>query len=518
MLSSVLHVIPKTATRRVLTLDAYLAAAGKLDGPDYHSLVARCLDNNTSDEKSFNLWLYQALGIESRRCKRLAWAHQAADQRLQRGEWIARWKHKTPSEKTCPRVFFGIGESNLERRWSAVFNSRKSKLIDPSAPWLVALRYWLPRLCSPNTGIAGSVGTITYDLVTAYALSVQRSVLLALPFSLEQLAAHPLYHPTGERLETLTALTCQGLGARCSKTSRMICRDRLLACLADRHWVLDIRRGGNLHHILQAQYARSPRTLLVSRPCDTAARRSANFELVKSHPDGQILPDPPADDASVVARVCTTPAGSPHANILSSQRIKNRHDFLYHYTRSCPGPWPGQSYQNYLLSLFYNEPFCAHTALHTLARILLEQRIRASFKLIRGEQAVVSWTSVPPWQLQTLRQWNPALIRWTFEPYGLAVRKKLVQGCGAKPAIYAKEQDFQRLKAEDRFRYQRHEPHKSSWKHEREWRLPHDFPLQGLSKQDGFIFVPRLEDVRFIAEHVQSPLPLLVLPELRIKD
>ena len=37
--------------------------------------------------------------------------------------------------------------------------------------------------------------------------------------------------------------------------------------------------------------------------------------------------------------------------VLDAAEIKWE-DYLYHYTRSCPGPWPGQSYRLYLESLF----------------------------------------------------------------------------------------------------------------------------------------------------------------------
>ena len=290
----------------------------------------------------------------------------------------------------------------------------------------------------------------------------------------------------------------------------MTCRDRLLAFLADSNWALDIREGGNLHRILQQQQTQQPRSLRISFPASESARSSANLELLASHPETEILPDPPPDRHRVHPAERDQQIQPSVFESISTMQI-DRRDYLYHYTRSCPAPWPGQSYQEYLLSLLYNEPYCGHTALDTLVRILLEGRIRASLKLVRGELPVVSWTAAHPLQLEKLRQWNSALIRWTFEPYGLAIRKELVRKDGALPVIYVPESDFERLKPADRFRYQKHEPPKSSWKHEREWRLPHDFQLEGLSRKDAFIFVPEMDDARLISDHVQSPLPLLVL-------
>lgn len=512
MLSSILQVMPENMSRVVHILDAYLKDAGKLDGPVYHSLIAKCLDNNVADEKSLKSWLDEALSIGSKHLMLFDRARRQADQRLQQGIWIAAWKDRAPPGKDCPQLLFGIGRTNFDRKWTAVFNSRKARLVDPHEPWIGALRYWLPKLISGDSCIASSAGTISYDLVTAYALSNHLPILLVTPFPLDRLNAQSLLNASLKSCPTYICVTCQTGAVSCSKARRMTCRDRLLAFLADCHWILDIRKDGNLHQILQEQHARHPRTLLISRPSSEPAKNSANLTLMETYPGAIILPAPPSHRSAAYSAVTeTTPLTAPDT-ILPNQIEWQQ--FLYHYTRSCSGPWPGQSYQEYLVSLLNNEPHCGHAGLDTLTRILLEERIRASVKLIRGEQPVVSWTAVPPLQLQELRQWNPALTRWTFEPYGLAIRKELVRGSGAKPAIYVPQSDYESLKPEDRYRYQRNESPKSLWKHEREWRLPRDFLLNGLSQQDGFIFVPEVTDARSINEQIQSPLPFLVLSRI----
>lgn len=512
MLSSILQVMPENLSQVVHILDAYLQHTGKLDGPVYHSLIAKCLDNNVADEKSLNSWLYEALPIGPKHLMLFDRARRQAEQRLQQGIWIAGWKDRTPPGKDCPHILFGIGETNFGRKWTAVFNSRKSKLVSPHEHWLEALRHWLPKLVSDDSYIASSSGTLTYDLVTAYALSNHLPILLVTPLPLEKWNDQSVLDAFLKGVSTYTCVTCQTGAVNCSKACRMTCRDRLLAFLADCHWILDIRKGGNLHQILQAQHATHPRTLLISQSSSESAKNSANLRLMETHPGAEFLPTPPAHfSPAYSANTDTTPLSSPTTTFPNQIEWKG---FLYHYTRSCPGPWPGQSYKEYLVGLLNNEPHCGHTGIDTLKRILLEGRIRASVKLVRGERPVVSWTAVPPLQLQELRHWNQALIRWTFEPYGLAIRKELVRGSGAKPAIYVPQSDYRRLKPEDRFRYQRHESPKSLWKHEKEWRLPGDFLLSGLSQEDGFIFVPEIADARHISEQIQSPLPFLVLSRI----
>jgi hypothetical protein len=199
---------------------------------------------------------------------------------------------------------------------------------------------------------------------------------------------------------------------------------------------------------------------------------------------------------------------------MSSWQPKLWKRFLYHYTRACPGPWPDQHYRDYLLRLLTGDPLSGHTALDTLIHIILEGRLRASSKLIRGSHQTLSLTSLPPPELEKIRQWNPALIRWTFEPYGMALSREILKSLGARPTIYAGERAYQRIKSRDRFRFQRHEPPGCSWKHEREWRLPKDFDLDQVAPEEGFLFVDTRADAEAIAINTQSPMPIVILSEL----
>jgi hypothetical protein len=188
-------------------------------------------------------------------------------------------------------------------------------------------------------------------------------------------------------------------------------------------------------------------------------------------------------------------------------------DYLYHFTRGCPGPWPAQSYGEYLSAFLDGGPFCSHSSLDTLARILSEGILRASSGLVRGKEAVVSWTSRPPLELSSLRFWNPGLIRWTFEPYGVAVKRGILKACGIKPTIYAAGTAHERLKPADRFRFQKHAPPHCSWKHEREWRTKEDFRLNDLGYDDWFVFVPNRSDFEALRRRFGSIIRVGILDE-----
>lgn len=439
-------------------------------------------------------------------------AAQRAEKWVEQGFWIAAWQDENCLPQHCPKVLFGSGKCHSDGRWLAVFNSRKAKLTSPDAQWLAALRQALadPAL-GTATGIASSCGTTTYDLLTAFARQGDRPLCLVLPFPLDEMT-------TDQRLASLLAdkgpelaLTCQSAALQCPKADRLRCRDRLLAHLADIHLALEIRAGGNLQGILQERHASRPGRLIVLQPAAPGPQNAGNFSLLERFPAAETfqLQNPPK----------TAPAvASPAPPRLCGQALPTREywsRYLYHYTRACPGPWPGQSYRDYLLALLANEPLCGHSALETLVRMLREQRLRASSRITRGAQPVISWSARPPSEIAAMRRWNPALIRWTFEPYGIAISKNVLQALGAKPAIYARDGVFSRLPGHDRFRYQRHEPPTCAWKQEREWRLPGDLALDERCRRHGFIFVDSDADAEYVARSAEMDMPIMVLSALR---
>jgi hypothetical protein len=164
------------------------------------------------------------------------------------------------------------------------------------------------------------------------------------------------------------------------------------------------------------------------------------------------------------------------------------------------------------MSLLNADPRSGHTALDTLARILTEGMVRANSRLVRGDRPVICWSARPPRDLAELRRWNPALIRWTMEPYGIAVDRSVLKERGAKPVVYARSACYFRLPPPTRFRFQRHEPPHCNWKREREWRLVEDLMLAGIPSNRMFVFVPDPNDLADIARHLASGPPVVVLP------
>jgi hypothetical protein len=183
--------------------------------------------------------------------------------------------------------------------------------------------------------------------------------------------------------------------------------------------------------------------------------------------------------------------------------------YLCHYVRSHPGPWPGQSEDDYLAELFAQAPGCSREAGDTLVRILREMLVRASSAMTRGELPVVSWSARGPLEFAALRRWNRALTRWTLEPFGIAVNRRELHALGARPAIYGPEVLHAQLRHEHRFRFQLHAPPHCNWKHEREWRLPADLALHAVA--DGVVFVKDIAAAQRLFREVVPVFPVVSL-------
>ena len=422
-------------------------------------------------------------------------AEKTAEQWIASGRWAAQ-RIASVSDcfpPACVPFFFGEGEQPFDRPWAACFNSRKPRLVSPADPWLCDLRDALSHIARQGVGIASSFGTMTYDLVSLWADSGNLPLLAVCDSNPERSdpersGMRRSFGPQ-DALRPVSSMWCGSVLAGCSRGMRRVCRDRLLAVIADFRYVVDVREGGNLAEALQCG------TGEVLRPEVFRGMAFGAVSIIESN--GRSLEHDGAEE--------------PGQNVVNDANafeiVPER--YLYHYTRSCPGPWPGQPYREYLLGLLNDAPLAGHTAVETLAHILNEGLLRGGTGLVKGNAPVISWTSVPPGELESVRQWNPALMRWTFEPYGIAVERKFLKRLGAKPVIYTDEAGWEKIAPVDRFRRQARGVG-DRWKREREWRLSGDFPLDVIPPEAGFIFVRSTNDAKLIRKWTRYGLPVVV--------
>jgi hypothetical protein len=488
-------------SRVLATLAAFMEIAAKsLNGIQFQKELDDCRRAGIVTESDLWHWARDRFGARRVRTSTIEMAERRADSWLNRGGWLASWTVEGRPEElspSCPSFLFGMGECARTPPLFAWFNSRKPRRVDVAAPWLEALRMTLQEAQSQSGCFLGSSGTLTYELVSAFAVENSSPLVQITPEAIVQAP-----HASRGRCSPPSQLSCQLINSRCPEAVRWTCRDRLLAFLADVHIALQLRPSGGLIQTLTAQHDKDPRTLWVFQGGAKDDSSSAgNRELLRRfQTHARIFSIPATHKGSCL----THGLEGSRVALLSPSFILWR-DYLFHYTRPCPGPWPGDSPRDYHRSLLLKDPLASHSALDTLIRILLEGRIRASSRMVRGQTPVVSLSSRGPRELDLFRQWNRSQARWTLEPYGVAVKRKKLKGLGAKPTIYGAESTFPRLRPEDRFRFQVGDSSKR-WMAEREWRLKGDLWIDRLEHEDLFFFVPHADDADRLQSIIGHPI------------
>lgn len=175
---------------------------------------------------------------------------------------------------------------------------------------------------------------------------------------------------------------------------------------------------------------------------------------------------------------------------LSPVRKISESGILWHFARAMPGPWPGQIPHEYFADLVRRRPGAAHSGLDTLARILVEKKIRASSKIIRGGFPVVCLTEAAPATILSSRQFRSTLVRWDFEPFGIGIDIDSARHMGARAISYLPSDRYAELPEADRPFFQKSEPGAKDFRHEREWRIAGDVDLAALRPAQVFVVIP----------------------------
>ncbi|MGC8491982.1 MAG: hypothetical protein ACP5SH_09615 [Syntrophobacteraceae bacterium] len=480
----------------VLCAAAFTGGFEKMRGSQAQRLFANLLDAGVRTETDVRSWLGEFFSpVNARRWDA---CRKRAEQLLAVGMEVLRPAspflsnpYDRPDAPRCPAVLFGKGRPSDRPRF-AVFNSRKPRRVAPDAVWLDVLRSSLHTVDRREIGLVGSIGTLTYDLASVLAQRRGFLQLMVAPFPLIE-TEHRFLEIFGEDgTSAVPVLSCMLDGPGCPAKQPMRCRDRLLAGLSDFHLVLEIRSGGNLLSILEQIQSKSPRPQFIVKPVPAGSSNGGNFILLKDFPEHAIAFESSAPQAALAA---DSVRSSGEASRLANSGSISWSEYLYHYTRAGSGPWPGETYRQYLLELLDDRPGSDRSALEVLTRIAREGLLRADSRMVRGKTTVICWSSLPPHELFVMRKWRRGLRRWTVEPYGVAVRRDVLRSLGAKPAIYGSGELYSKLPEAEKFRFQlsRATP-SASWRHEREWRLAGDLALGQLKPDECFFFVQTAQE------------------------
>ncbi len=505
----------------VLCAAAFMGGFEKMHGSEVQRLFANLLDAGVRTEADVRSWLGEFFSpVNARRwnaCRKRAEQLLAAGMEVLRpaSPFLSNPYDRTDAPR-CPAVLFGKGRPS-DRPRLAVFNSRKPRRVAPDADWLDVLRSSLHTLDRREIGLVGSIGTLTYDLASVLALRQGFLQLMVAPFPVIETERRFSEIFGEDGTNAIPVLSCMFDGPACPAKQPMRCRDRLLAGLSDFHLVLEIRSGGNLLSILEQVQSKSPRPQFIVKPVPAGSSNAGNFILLKDFPEHAIAFESSAPKVAVRTEptsAADSVRSSGGALRLASSGSISWSEYLYHYTRTGSGPWPGETYRQYLLGLLDDRPGSDRSALEVLTRIAQEGLLRAGSRMVRGKTTVICWSSLPPSELFVMRKWRRGLRRWTVEPYGVAVRRDVLRSLGAKPAIYGSGELYSKLPEVEKFRFQLScATPSASWRHEREWRLTGDLALGGIRPEQGFYFVQTAEEAGKLYARAGSGLPVVVINE-----
>ena len=160
-----------------------------------------------------------------------------------------------------------------------------------------------------------------------------------------------------------------------------------------------------------------------------------------------------------------------------------RGEWLLHWTRTCRGLWPGETQREFWSDVLAEPDRYVRTAADSLARILQERTIRGSGRHLPKGRTAVGFTSLSPSEALKLMRWRRRYAEFSYEPFGIAVRKKAAVQAGCLPVVYGGSAGTDPLFV--------HAPGPENvWSGECEWRLEGDCGLDMFHDEDVLAIVP----------------------------
>ncbi len=278
-------------------------------------------------------------------------------------------------------------------------------------------------------------------------------------------------------------------------------RDRLGVLAGQRVIALSVRSGGIVEQLLRyslnESYVRSP--VLITSVVNQRATAVDSSKLIADGAIPWILDEceephesqvnaQPVDSADNGSAIAQTMARLGPVAVPSDGPLQEPEKWLCHWTRPCSGPWSGQPSVDFWDELILGCPSADRSAFGTLLRIINQCTIVAS-QSIRGALKTVSFTAVPLSDFRKRRVFRKHKRRYDFEPYGVAIRKRLVEKRDGRPVEYVKTRDFDATDLPLEFIQPMSSSRKTvDWRREREWRCIGDVSLHEMTKSDVVLF------------------------------
>ena len=335
------------------------------------------------------------------------------------------------------------GDLNLlNSRRRALLVSRGARRPDPLAPWVTQTAAATKLLLAQGEVLVTSAGRTAYDVALFACFKARGSAIVVLEspptpddewrkyLPRHHLLIHPVEPPDPE-----------------TAASR---RDLLIGCFADCAYAIHMRDAGNM-----------------AKTAGLMFRQGALLEPFHMPPAAQKAPPPKNDKIHI-----------PEGSALD----ESAWDYLTHFTREPDGPWPGEERAEYLEWLCAGGDSAPRDSFATLCRILREGKIRACGRLMPGLAPMVCFTALSPAATSRLRVWRRGLLRWSFTPYGLAIKSGARDELGANPVRYASATEIRNAPPGERRYMQRERSGQLDWTRENEWRAAGDVNLSRIPR------------------------------------
>jgi hypothetical protein len=176
-------------------------------------------------------------------------------------------------------------------------------------------------------------------------------------------------------------------------------------------------------------------------------------------------------------------------------------DLIVHFTRSSSLAWPGESDFDFYMGIIRSKNEYVHSARNALVHILKSGIIHAGSRHIRGGFRVVGFTAVNPDNIRSLFRYRPRLVNPYFEPYGIALPKRLASKLGIRPVLYGTPDIYPNLDDDIKPYFQNVGNRNRQWRMEKEWRRPGDFSLYEVPEKDMTVIVSTPSDVEIIKQY-----------------
>jgi len=350
-----------------------------------------------------------------------------------------------------------------------ILNSAHSKYPTGSDPWIQTTIKAVNRLTEQPLRMLCSTEPVMWDIVTALAGKSGMEIIIIVN-AIDDIDGNKNFRSIIEEYALDPDRTTPIYLGECSgKQHKKLwkLRDRLALMTADIIYPVSIRPGGKLDNLLSEDIfrkkIRNDFRIIWSKEKRLKKRPVYNFSghSVNPFPDGK---------------------------------------WLVHWTRASQGPWPGEKAWEFYRDLFENPHIYVRSARETLIKILTEKIIRGSSWKIPGQARSVSLTSLPPEEAVSLMRWRKRFVRYSFEPYGIAIKQDILVQMGAKKVHY------ERLDANspcEKLFIQ--SPGKTGgWTREKEWRFRGDLRLDNIDADDYFAIVLDESDAVEIKEKIRN--------------